>query len=144
MLIDSAVAQGIMAQVRVFGGSIGIAASTAILGIKQRQKLLETGLLTPAQLQSLRNAMSSLSADQVHAVKQAFTDALNNTLVVCAIISGICLLVTIGCYQKDPPSIAERREQQQANQAIRQKALAELRSEPGAVDATETKGQAIV
>ncbi|KAL1599693.1 hypothetical protein SLS60_007496 [Paraconiothyrium brasiliense] len=141
---DNAVAQGIMAQVRVFGGSIGIAASTAILGVKQRQRLLETGLLTPSQLQSLRNAMPSLTANEVHAVKQAYTDAFDDTLVVCSIVSGVCLLVTLGCWRKDPLSIAERREQQFKNESLRQRALAQLNSPPAPVEVMKTKEGAIV
>jgi hypothetical protein len=122
----------------VFGGSIGIATSTVMLGIKQRQRLLETGLLAPSQLQSLRSAMSSLSADEVYAVKRAYTDAFDDTLVVCSIISGVCVLVTLGCWRRNPPSIREMRQQQFTNEAIRQRALAQLKSGPIDANALET------
>jgi hypothetical protein len=121
----------------VFGGSIGIATSTVILATKQRQRLLETGLLAPTQLQSLRNVISSLSADEIHAVKQAYTDAFDDTLVVCSIISGVCVLVTLGCWRRNPPSIGEMRQQQFRNEAIRQRALAELKSGPNDAKAKE-------
>ncbi|KAK7193662.1 hypothetical protein DPSP01_000219 [Paraphaeosphaeria sporulosa] len=124
---DNAVAQGLVAQVRVLGGSIGIAASTVILSIKQRQMLLESGLLTPSQLQSLRNAMSTLSAGEVRVVKQAYTDAFDETLVVCSIFSGLCVLVALGSWRRHPLSIREMREEQFRKEAIRQRALTELR-----------------
>ena len=144
MLTFIAVAQGIIAQVRVFGGSIGIAASTAILGIKQRQRLLETGIITPSQLQSLREAMSRLTPENLHAVKQAYTDAFDETLVVCAILSGIALLVTIGCWRKNPISMPERRKQQMEAEALRQKAIAENNAEPSLKEVPEGKEGSIV
>lgn len=119
----TAVAQGIVAQVRMLGGSIGIAASTAILGVKQRHQLLETGIVSPTQLQSLRETMRHLSRQQVHTVRQAYTDAFNETLVVCAIIAGVCLVVTAGTWQKNPLTIEERRAQQARNEGERQREL---------------------
>jgi MFS family permease len=99
---DTAVAQGLMAQVRVLGASIGIAASTVILGIKQRQQLLNPMVLDGAQLESLRESLQTLSPAGVVAVRQAYTDAFNETLVVCAVISGIALLATFAAWRKHP------------------------------------------
>jgi hypothetical protein len=117
----------------VFGGSIGIATSTAILGIKQRQQLLETGMLKPSQIQSLREAMSHFTPDQIHMVKQAYTDAFDETLVVCSIIAGLSVIITTGCWKKNPVSIEERRKQQVTNEAIRQRALAETRARAASI-----------
>jgi MFS family permease len=127
-LRDTAVAQGIIAQARMLGGSIGIAASTAILGVKQRKQLLDTGLVSPTQMQSLFESMRSLSTTQVFTIRQAYTDAFNETLVVCAIITGIALLVTAGGFQKNPPSMEDRRRQQFQNEGARQQRLGEMRS----------------
>jgi hypothetical protein len=132
-LRDTAVAQGIMAQVRMLGGSIGIAASTAILGVRQRQQLLETGLVSPTQMGSLAEAMRSLSPAQVFAIRQAYTDAFNETLVVCSVIGGIALLVTIGGWQKHPLTMKNRRQQQFQNEAVRQKQLEEARVEAAGI-----------
>jgi hypothetical protein len=82
--------------------------------------------------------MSSLSADEVYAVKRAYTDAFDDTLVVCSIISGVCVLVTLGCWRRNPPSIREMRQQQFTNEAIRQRALAQLKSGPIDANALET------
>jgi MFS family permease len=132
-LRDTAVAQGIMAQIRMLGGSIGIAASTAILGVRQRQQLLETGLVSPKQMESLAEALRSLPPAQVFAIRQAYTDAFNETLIICSIISGVALLVTAGGFQKKPMTMDDRRKQQFQNEAARQKQLAETRLEVAAI-----------
>jgi hypothetical protein len=130
-----------MAQVRMLGGSIGIAASTAILGVKQRQQLFDTGVVTPLQLNSLRNSMHELSSQQVHTVQQAYTDAFNETMAVCAILSGICILVTVGCWQKNPMTMEDRRKKQGQNEAMRQHALGEAKARAAAIKATDAQGE---
>ena len=106
----SAVSQGIVAQVRVFGGSIGIAATTAILGVTQRSELV--AVVTPAQLLSLESSAGSLSPAQLQAVRQAYSDAFDESLRACAIIAGVCILITLGTYQRKPLSMNDRRQQQ--------------------------------
>ncbi|CAN9316350.1 unnamed protein product, partial [Alternaria alternata] len=106
---DTAVAQGIMAQVRVLGGSIGIAASTAILGVKQRRQLLDPMVVSVAQLGSLADSMRTLSPDAALAVRQAYTDAFNETLVVCSIVSGVALLASLAAWRKQPTVMKIRR-----------------------------------
>ncbi|ORX96601.1 MFS multidrug transporter-like protein [Clohesyomyces aquaticus] len=133
---DSAVAQGIMAQVRMLGGSIGIAASTAILGVKQRQKLLETGIVSPRELDALRDNMPKLSSQQVHEVRQAYTEAFNESLVVCSILAGVCIVVTAGCWQKNAPTLEERRNQQVRDEAMRQRTLGEAKAKAAATGVT--------
>lgn len=125
-LRDTAVAQGLMAQVRMLGGSIGIAASTVILGLRQRQELLDTGLLSPAQLESLAESIPQLSLTQRFAIRQAYTDAFNETLIVCSVIGGVALLSTALAWQKHPMSMEDRRRQQFENEAARQRQLGEM------------------
>ncbi|KAF1843084.1 MFS multidrug transporter-like protein [Cucurbitaria berberidis CBS 394.84] len=136
-LRDTAVAQGIVAQIRMLGGSIGIAASTAILGVKQRHQLLDTALLNPRQLQSLADTMPHLSPVQHFAIRQAYTDAFNETLVVCSVISGIALLVTAGGWQKHPLSMEDRRRQQFQNEATRQLQMGEIRASAAAMQTAQ-------
>lgn len=134
---DTAVAQGIIAQVRMLGGSIGIAASTAILGVKQRQQLLDTALLNLVQLQSLADSMPHLSPAQNFAIRQAYTDAFNETLVVSSVISGVALLATAGGWQKHPVTMEDRRRQQFQNEAARQRQLGEVRARAAAMQAAQ-------
>ncbi|KAG9194836.1 hypothetical protein G6011_04871 [Alternaria panax] len=106
---DIAVAQGIMAQVRVLGGSIGIAASTAILGVRQRRQLLDPMIVSAAQLESLAESVHNLPPDAVLAVRQAYTDAFNETLVVCSFVSGVALLASLAAWRKKPTVMEIRR-----------------------------------
>lgn len=134
---DTAVAQGIIALVRMLGGSIGIAASTAILGVKQRQQLLDTAPLNLVQLQSLADSMPHLSPAQNFAIRQAYTDAFNETLVVCSVISGVALLATAGGWQKHPVTMEDRRRQQSQSEAARQRQLGEVRARAAAMQAAQ-------
>lgn len=105
-----AVAQGIVAQVRVLGGSIGIAASTAILGVTQRRQLITTGLITPEQLATLHSSAKTFTEEQLYAVRQAYSDAFREDLHVCAIISGVCILITLAAFRRNPePILVARR-----------------------------------
>jgi hypothetical protein len=105
---DIAVAQGIMAQVRVLGGSIGIAASTAILGIKQRQQLLDPMVVSAAQLESLAASIRTFSPETTHAVRQAYADAFNETLIVCTVVNGVALLASLAAWRKQPTAMRTR------------------------------------
>ncbi|KAF1835588.1 MFS multidrug transporter-like protein [Decorospora gaudefroyi] len=129
---DTAVAQGIMAQVRMLGGSIGIAASTAILGVRQRQQLLDTGLLSPVQLESLAESMKDAPPAHHFAIREAYSDAFNEALVVCSVIAGVALLATAAGWQKNPLSLEERRKQKFRNEAARQIQLGRMRAEVAA------------
>jgi hypothetical protein len=105
-----AVAQGIIAQARVLGGSIGIAASTAILGVKEHQQLV--GIVTPAQLATLETSARTMTIAQLHAVRQAYSDSFSEAMTVCAAISGACVLATLLTYRKQPLDIIGRRKEQ--------------------------------
>ncbi|MCJ1433471.1 hypothetical protein MMC27_002833 [Xylographa pallens] len=113
-LRDNAVAQGIVAQVRVLGGSIGIAASTAILGVTERREL--TGVVSPAQLASLQATAQTLSPVQLLTVRQAYSDAFSESLKVCAVVMAVCVVVTLGTFQRNPMRVDEKMEQRAAEQ----------------------------
>ena len=99
-----------MAQVRILGGSIGIAASTAILGRIEYDQL--TGIVSGSQLASLQYSAKTLSPSQVYAVRKAYSDAFKEDMRVCAILAGVCVLLTLGTFQRNPPDIQARRKQQ--------------------------------
>ena len=110
-----------IAQMRVLGGSIGIAASTAILGVTQRKEL--SGLVTEAQLTNLEAASRTFTEEQLHGERQAYSDAFNEDLRVCAIVAGICILVTLGTFRKNPQPVMERRKEQMIVEQKRQRRL---------------------
>ncbi|KAI3554205.1 major facilitator superfamily transporter [Colletotrichum abscissum] len=101
-------AQGIIAQVRILGGSLGIAASTAILGNFMRDEL--TGVLTPGQLSSLHGAGANLTEAQAAAVRQVYTDSFCKDMQVGAILSGIAILLSFGVYRRNRVTIEEQRQ----------------------------------
>ena len=110
---NPAVAQGIVAQVRILGGSLGIAASTAILGATKQREL--NGIVSEEQVARLKSSTSTLSPAQRLAIRVAYSDAFNETLLVCAIIAGVCVLVTLGTFRRHPQDLAERRQEQLVN-----------------------------
>ena len=106
-----------MAQVRILGGSIGIAASTAILGRIEYDQL--TGIVSGSQLASLQYSAKTLSPSQLYAIRKAYSDAFNEDMRVCAILAGVCVLLTLGTFQRNPPHIQEKRKQQIADEEKR-------------------------
>ena len=98
-----------MAQVRVLGGSIGIAASTAILNMMQRARLLDTGIATPSELATVASPTVTLSPEQLLAFRLASAAAFDKSLRVCIGIAALGLLSTLGTYNRNPIDMAERR-----------------------------------
>ena len=119
-----AVAQGIVAQVRILGGSIGIAASTAILGTHERNLLLNPHILTPGQLGSLQSSAASLSPAQRQTVRQTYSDSFNESLRVCAIVCGMVVLTSLFTWRRNPPTMVERKKVQIEEEVTRQIAVA--------------------
>jgi hypothetical protein len=108
---------------RVLGGSIGIAASTAILGVTQRKELLIPGIFTEEQLTNLQTAARNFNPAQLHAVRQAYSNAFNEDMRVCAIVSSLCVLVTLGTFRRHNQPVLERRKEQLMTEQRRLKAL---------------------
>ncbi|KUJ13592.1 MFS multidrug transporter-like protein [Mollisia scopiformis] len=111
-LKDRTVAQGIVAQSRVLGGSIGIAASTAILGIHQNSQLIKTHIVTSFQLETLQNSVRDMTPFQLSAVRQTYSDSFSESMKVCAAISGACVLATLLTFRKQKMDIMGRRKEQ--------------------------------
>jgi len=103
------VAQGILAQVRSFGGALGVASSFIVLN-QQIQKTL-TGVLSPQQLDDFYRspiAMKSFDAQQELSVRHVYITSFNMNMRVCLGMSVACLLASLCTYQRDPPSIKKR------------------------------------
>ncbi|TIC95069.1 putative transporter C3H1.06c [Colletotrichum higginsianum] len=105
---DHAPAQGIIAQVRILGGSLGIAASTAILGTFIRSDL--AGVVSPEQLSSLHGAGMNLTEAQATSVRQAYTDSFRKDMHVGTILSGIAILFSLGVYRRNRITFEEQRQ----------------------------------
>jgi hypothetical protein len=126
---DHSVAQGIVAQNRILGGSIGIAASTAILATTQQRQLITPGIISASQLASLQASASTFTASQIEAVRQAYSDAFSEDMRLCAIIAGICILVTLGTFRRNPPNMQEMRRRQVEEEEERLKGVRESMEE---------------
>ncbi|TEY78587.1 hypothetical protein BOTCAL_0047g00100 [Botryotinia calthae] len=125
---DHAVAQGITSQARILGGSIGIADSTAILSLAQQTQL--TGIVSPEQLASLETSAKLMTYAQLHAVRQAYSDSFSEDMKVCAVVAGVCVLVTIGTWKKNPVTIEQRFKEQIEEEVHRAKGEVMVSEEP--------------
>ncbi|KAH6631918.1 major facilitator superfamily transporter [Chaetomium tenue] len=118
---EHASAQGIVAQVRIFGGSIGIAASSAILGAKTRGELAG-GELPPEMLANLASDPSALSPEQWGSIRRAYTDALHEDMIVCCAVLAAAMVVTLGVYRKNRVSMQEMMKQRYREEGERRRA----------------------
>lgn len=118
----AASAQGIVAQVRVFGGSLGIAASSAILGISLQSEVGRS--VSPHQISSIENSDSGLNQGELAAIRRAYADAFRKDMRVCSIVAGIALLWALGTYSRRRLSRTERHDQQIREEIERRKAAA--------------------
>ena len=100
---DHAAAQGIVAQMRILGGSIGIAASSAILA---KHEMGELGMVISSE-------STSAAGDSPTAglVRQVFSAAFKENMRACAIISAAGLLLACGTFQRQRKTLMEEREQ---------------------------------
>ncbi|TRX90209.1 hypothetical protein FHL15_008937 [Xylaria flabelliformis] len=106
---DHAPAQGIVAQLRIFGGSLGIAASSTILGLSLQTQV--GGSVTSQQIASVEGGGADLALSDLAAIRRAYADAFHEDMRVCTIIAGIGLLWALGTYSRKRLSHTEQREQ---------------------------------
>ncbi|KAL2787780.1 major facilitator superfamily domain-containing protein [Aspergillus keveii] len=99
-IVNYAPAQGIIAQLRILGGSLGISTSTIFQNAQVRNHL--AGLLTASELATLGHSSGSdapLSAEKRRAVHRAFSDAFHNDMVAAVVVSGVAILVVLVGYR---------------------------------------------
>ncbi|KAK4154959.1 MFS general substrate transporter [Chaetomidium leptoderma] len=112
---DFAIAQGLVAQMRVLGGSLGVAASFIVLNSRIAETL--TDVLTPDELEDFyRSPIVTYSFDvpKQLAVRTTYIEAFEITMYVCVGISAACLIASLCTYQSNPPSIKKRLEDLEA------------------------------
>jgi hypothetical protein len=104
-----AVAQGILAQLRVFGGSLGVAAGFIVLNQEIQNSL--TGVLTAQQLEDFYRspiAIYKFSVFQQLRVRQVYVGAFNTNMRVCIGLSALALVTSLFTFQRKPPSPIQR------------------------------------
>ncbi|KAK7696931.1 hypothetical protein SLS64_014060 [Diaporthe eres] len=100
---DHAVAQGIVSQVRVFGGSIGVAAANAMLRLEAQTHL--AGILSSAQIRELQASptiIETLSSTQRDAVRGAYAYAFNQTMRICVYMGCAAFVACLFTIQRIP------------------------------------------
>lgn len=108
---DHAVAQGAIAQIRSFGGALGVAVAFIVLNEQVEENL--TGVLTPAQLYDFYQspvALYNFEPLQQLAVVLTYVGVFRTDMFVCVGISALCLVASVFTYQRDPPSMQKRLE----------------------------------
>ncbi|KAM3440691.1 hypothetical protein NHJ13734_003148 [Beauveria thailandica] len=108
---DHAISQGIIAQMRVFGGSLGVSISIIVLITKIQEGL--QGSLTPDELASFYRsplALFQFGPKQQLLARQAFIDAFRLDMYICVGVSAASLLVALFTYQRHPPSVQSKLE----------------------------------
>jgi MFS family permease len=101
-----AVAQGIVAQVRVLGGSIGVAASNAMFNATCAKTL--QGILTPEQIQGLQTntqILGTLDEAVRQAVRVAYSDSFNKSLRVCLVVAAVNLVINLFTWKGKRASV---------------------------------------
>ncbi|KAI2619234.1 major facilitator superfamily transporter [Hypoxylon sp. NC1633] len=103
---DHAPAQGIMAQVRVLGGSIGIAASSAVVAVMLEDRVGSSQIPSPG------SGDSSLEPGQLSGIRQGYSDGFDKNMRVCTIIGCVAILSSLGTFTRKRFTLVERREEQ--------------------------------
>jgi hypothetical protein len=119
-----------MAQVRIFGGSIGIAASSAILGAKVRSDMTGSSV-SPEMMAHLASDPSALPPDQWALVRRVYTEALKEDMIVCCAVLAAAMLCTLGVYRRNAVSLEEMMKQRYREESERRRRAAP--EAPGAV-----------
>jgi hypothetical protein len=96
------------------GGTLGVATSSSLFA-EHISRL--TDVLSAEQISTLyRNPgfISQLELLQQVAVREAFAQAFNECLRVCTYVAAISFVLSLFVWQRNPPSIAERKNQLEA------------------------------
>ncbi|KAJ4300265.1 hypothetical protein N0V88_002937 [Collariella sp. IMI 366227] len=121
---EHASAQGIVAQVRVLGGSIGIAASSAILGTKMNE-VMGGASPPPEVLARVVNDPKGMPPEQWAVIKKVYTQALREDMIVCCAVMGAALVVTLGVYRKRALSLEQMMKERYREEDERRRAADE-------------------
>ncbi|KAH6636358.1 hypothetical protein F5144DRAFT_619703 [Chaetomium tenue] len=106
---DYAIAQGLVAQMRVLGGSLGVAASFLVLNSRIAETL--TGVLSAAEMEAFYRSptvMRSFATYKQLQVRTTYIEAFRVDMHVCIAMSAACLIASLCVYQRTPPSIKKR------------------------------------
>ncbi|KAF4480150.1 Multidrug resistance 3 [Fusarium agapanthi] len=104
---DYAPAQGIISQVRLLGGSLGIAASSALLNEKSSKYL--SGVLTAYEQATIGGSNTHLTSAQWSAVRYTYADAFQVEMKIATVVAACSVISAFGAFRKGRLLIAEQR-----------------------------------
>ncbi|KAF5235124.1 hypothetical protein FOXYS1_15668, partial [Fusarium oxysporum] len=104
---DYAPAQGILSQVRLLGGSLGIAASSALLNEKSSKYL--SGVLTAYEQATIGGSNTHLTNAQWSAVRYTYADAFQVEMKIATVVAACSVISAFGAFRKRRLLIAEQR-----------------------------------
>ncbi|KAK3379897.1 major facilitator superfamily transporter [Lasiosphaeria ovina] len=120
---EHASAQGLVAQVRILGGSIGIAASSAILGVKSKAAV-EAGAVSASQLSHVSSEAASVSPEQWAVIRGVYTDTLKEGMTVGCIVLAAGVVASLFVYSRSRVPIEEKFRQRYREEAERRQRTA--------------------
>ncbi|KAK0745110.1 major facilitator superfamily domain-containing protein [Apiosordaria backusii] len=120
---DHASAQGIIAQFRILGGSIGIAVSSAILGDKLRHAVGTGSNMSTVVLAHIASSAEgkSFSTSEWKTIRQVYTVALREDMMICCgvLAAGVvCSLFVYRRYYLSTREIMELRHEEEQDRQI--------------------------
>ncbi|KAF5550987.1 multidrug resistance 3 [Fusarium phyllophilum] len=104
---DYAPAQGILSQVRLLGGSLGITASSALLNEKSSKYL--SGVLTAYEQATIGGSNTHLTSAQWSAVRYTYADAFQVEMKIATAVAACSVISAFGAFRKGRLLIAEQR-----------------------------------
>jgi hypothetical protein len=102
---------------RLLGGSLGIAASSALLNEKSTNYL--TGVLTPYEQATVGSSSTHLSNAQWSAVRYTYADAFKVEMKIATAVAACSVISAFGAFRKQRLLIAEQRAVVVAQEAAR-------------------------
>ncbi|OAQ96546.1 hypothetical protein LLEC1_02348 [Akanthomyces lecanii] len=106
-IADAAPAHGILAQMRILGGSIGIA--TASILLRNKKAATMGGHVSPNDMGHLGEGLGHPGSDQHILVISAYSEAFRDGMKICSIIAGIAVLVSILGFRRTRMDMNEQR-----------------------------------
>ena len=107
---DYATSLGVVNQARIFGGTVGLAASTIILNIRLWNDLRP--IMSSEQLTALRQSLSYiplLSPEQQAAVSHAFAASFDDQMRYCTYVAAACVIISLFTFSRNPTDLAARK-----------------------------------
>lgn len=106
LIRDHAPAQGILTQLRVLGGTLGISTSTVFVHAEESRYL--DGVPAAQEKVMVGRAGARLSSEQRDAVHLAYSQAFRKGMIAAAAVSGVAVLLTLGGYHRNRTGVAAK------------------------------------